>query len=217
MNRWLLITGAALFTTSLPFLIMMLLEALFSHRAHEQYRIKDYRINVREPTRIVYGAHEVLVEIPEREDHTSESGLGSIYRITIDERDYSWHLPLEAREALLDSDRLPLAIVEFMEADSREEFLAVIEVGIDESGGMIYRIIKVDPSGPISEERFRFSERTFPFYRSMAVNLVSEKDVGVYSGVLSAWPSLLYPVLYPFGTAIVGVILVIIWLATKRP
>ena len=78
------------------------------------------------------------------------------------------------------------------------------------------RALFIDSGGKVTEEKFPFSERASPLYRTLLANEVSPMELGFYSDALELWPSVLYPLLYPLVSGIVGLILTIVGLVKYR-
>lgn len=79
-----------------------------------------------------------------------------------------------------------------------------------------FALIHVSADGSIKSEAFSFEDRSDPLYRTRVIAFVSSKPVGFYSDALTAWPSVIYPILYPGGTFVVGVILLIVGVTKGR-
>jgi hypothetical protein len=93
-----------------------------------------------------------------------------------------------------------------------EEFLAVVQRvatvnprNINDLSPLRFRILLV-AAGSVKEEVFTFSDRAHPQYRTMLARLVSPQEIGFYSQVLAWYPSVLYPLLYPWLTGLVGIV-----------
>jgi hypothetical protein len=68
-----------------------------------------------------------------------------------------------------------------------------------------YRITLDDVhSNPIVSE-FNFAERATPRYRGILAKLVTPVGIGFYSQVTNYWPTLLFPIVFPFGSAVASV------------
>ena len=75
----------------------------------------------------------------------------------------------------------------------------------------VWKLIQIDESGEVSEERFTYQNRHEHLLGVRLINYsgTTLMSTGYYSDLLHYYPSIYYPILYPFGTVIMGVLLVI--------
>lgn len=137
-------------------------------------------------------------------------------RITINGEDYSHPAEAVIRPSYLDSNRYHgyLAIVELVDKRGEQDRLAVVQRidGNHDSAWkekLEWRLLMVSKNGAVEEEMFTYAERGEPLYRARLANYATPIAVGFHSDVLQAWPSLLYPLLYPFFTGLLGLLLLI--------
>lgn len=81
-----------------------------------------------------------------------------------------------------------------------------------------WKVIYISENGGISEEQIEYSTRS---EHPLAVRLIvfsgtSLIGMGYYSDLLHYYPSLYYPVLYPFGTTVIGGILILLGFFLQR-
>ena len=69
------------------------------------------------------------------------------------------------------------------------------------------RILFVDKNGNVEQDTFKFKDRARPIYRALLAYYVAPGPLGITSQALSFMPSYLYPLIYPFITGILGLIL----------
>lgn len=72
-----------------------------------------------------------------------------------------------------------------------------------------YRILRIPEAGPVHQELFHMDQRV-PIYRGMLIRQIHPSPIGYYSDVLSGWPTLLFPVLYPWASGAIGLLLTLI-------
>ena len=72
-----------------------------------------------------------------------------------------------------------------------------------------WRILFLGCDGQISTEQFTFAERSSPVYRAVLAGRTSPVMLGFRSGVWTVWPTLWYPLLYPWLSGLIGCILLI--------
>lgn len=79
-----------------------------------------------------------------------------------------------------------------------------------------YRIVWINRSGELTQESFTFRERSRFLYRTILAKFVSPSPIGFFSDALVVWPTIYYPVLYPWITSTVGVILLLVTLRRQK-
>lgn len=77
---------------------------------------------------------------------------------------------------------------------------------------LAWRILTIEKNGQVQEERFTYNERGELPQRVNFINVThtSTEPLGYQSEILQAWPSFFFPLIYPFGTAALGAIFVLI-------
>jgi hypothetical protein len=134
-------------------------------------------------------------------------------KITVDGQDYSLSSPTEIR--VFNGSKSvsgSVALVNLKDRRSGEERLAIIQRvdGERYPDDMRYRILFVQPNGTVTEEWFTYAERDEPVYRTMLAKYVHSEPLGFRSQVISVWPTIVYPILYPWLTGFVGFILSVV-------
>ncbi|MGM9950699.1 MAG: hypothetical protein ACI33P_11255 [Lysinibacillus sp.] len=81
-----------------------------------------------------------------------------------------------------------------------------------------WKIISIAEDGDITEEEIKYQTRS---ENPLAVRLIQYSgtsliSMGYYSDLLHYYPSLFYPILYPFGTAATGVLLLLLGVLLQR-
>jgi hypothetical protein len=80
-----------------------------------------------------------------------------------------------------------------------------------------YRIIAVDSSGETTVDEFAFLQRDQRPYRVVTVRFVSPEAIGFADESLQMWPSIVYPIMYPWVTAVVGFVILALAMLKYRP
>jgi hypothetical protein len=167
-------------------LLLQLWETWSGHRAYSRYRVNPVRA-----TELTFHGHSVKID---------KEG------VRIDKRSFRR------------SSALAVAAVELTDLHSNSSRLGVIEWSgrWNKKASWCYRIVWISPQGEITQERFSFSERSWPLYRTMLARFVSPTFIGFHSEVLAVWPTAYYPIIYPWITTIVGFVLLVVSFARRR-
>lgn len=124
-------------------------------------------------------------------------------RVQIGGRDYS--VKSFASSLLTVSDRATgkdrVAVVQYLGGDGTAPF---------ERSKMHWRFLWVSDDGNITDETFTYADRCNPPIRSMLVNFATPTPIGCKSDLMQVWPSLIYPILYPWSSGALGIILIVI-------
>jgi hypothetical protein len=67
-----------------------------------------------------------------------------------------------------------------------------------------FRTVSIGIDGLVTEDRFHYSGRCSPPVRALLIRWVASHPSGFCSDVMQVWPSIFYPVLYPWTTGVVG-------------
>lgn len=198
--------GGALLGISAPCLLLMGIELLASSIARSMYRIQPI-YEWHHPTD--FGGHRIDIS---KKTTGGEGGPLAVFRVKIDGLEYA--VP-SVKEFGCDwygsrEDRLETAYV--TEHATGKRFLAIAE-HFDAWPRSVYRIIRLDADGSIVQEVFTSANRRSPIYRWM---LLFDGWMGYVSNVLVGWPSLIYPIMYPFLTGPIGLVMVLVGLVVRR-
>lgn len=129
---------------------------------------------------------------------------------TIDTKDYSLNSPVE-----LDNNggyNSWAHILTLTDRQKNEDKLAVIQraAGKRYPDDTRYRILFLARDGSVSQEWFSYSERSSPPYRAMLAQFAHPEPLGIWSQIDSYYPTLFFPIIYPWGSALLGFVLCII-------
>lgn len=139
-------------------------------------------------------------------------------KMTINHKDWSVEGPVLVRPNFLDDNRYHGYFgVLTVEEKGIEKFVVIQRISgtaFTPDKNLSWRILSVDSGGQVEEDRFTFDELGEVPQRVNMINLTTTapSPVGYQSDILLGWPSLIFPLAYPFGTALVGLILVVIGL-----
>ncbi len=86
----------------------------------------------------------------------------------------------------------------------------------EDLGGGQYRTISVFADGRVVEDQFDYASRCTPPVRAALIRYVVPHPSGYCSDVMQVWPSLWYPILYPFVSGGLGVFFTVIGLVRFR-
>lgn len=154
--------------------------------------------------------------MPETSDQSARA-RGDV-QIDIDGKNYATAHNVEIRPAFHDSNRYWgfLVLVKVEDNETGEEFLMLAQnVGVDsqvprlKSGGynfdyLRFRLISINQQGVIHDETFYRKDRGKPALRARLAGFVAPSPMGYYSDILCGWPSLLFPIIFPWLSGFVG-------------
>ena len=150
-------------------------------------------------------------------DHSAR--VRGTVRILIDDREYSVADGVEIRPHFQDENRYHgfLIIVRFTDYSTGKTNIAVMQnLGVDPNHPRLptgafdlrylrFRAITLDSDGRVREETFFYKDRGRPPIRAALARYVSPSPMGFHSDLIMVWPTLIYPFLYPWASALVGV------------
>jgi len=180
---------------------------------------KRYRFHgVYDSQSAMIGNHRISLSdtTPETSDQSARA-RGEV-QIDIDGKNYAAAHNVEIRPAFHDANRYWgfLVLVKVEEKKTGQSFLTLAQnVGVDSqvcrlpSGGynfdyQRFRLISIDPQGVIHDETFFRKDRSDPVLRARLASFVAPSPMGYYSDILCGWPSLLFPIIFPWLSGLVG-------------
>lgn len=99
-----------------------------------------------------------------------------------------------------------VALMNLLDREAQDARVLVAErTGAAKKETWRYRLIAVDAGGRVTVDEFSFGERNQKPGRVVAARFVSPEPIGFTNEALQQWPSITYPILYPWLTALVGV------------
>ncbi|MDR6553513.1 hypothetical protein [Paenibacillus qinlingensis] len=138
--------------------------------------------------------------------------------MSINHKDWSVEGPVLVRPFFLDDNRYHGYFGVLTVKEKGREKLVIIQrtsgTAFTPDKNLSWRILSIDSQGQVQEDRFTYDELSEVPQRVNMINITSASpfSLGYRSNILFVWPSLLFPLAYPIGTAIVGLLLVIIGL-----
>lgn len=173
------------------------------------------------------GQTVVLGDDFDRGNFQTDETRAGLVKITVNGRYYTWPYPLQIRASDCGSNRYwqQVTLAKFDDTEAHTERLVVLQsfpnYELNESylshvDALKCRVLYIDDRGGVTQNVFRFSDRSSPPYRTILARSVSPCDLGFYSNALTLWPTLFYPVLYPFVTGLIGLVMTIVGLRQRR-
>lgn len=143
------------------------------------------------------------------EDSREKSSLN----ITINDKDWSVINPIDIRPNYLDENRyhgyFGLLVIE---ERGNESLILVQRLLGNHHTDLVWRILTIKSNGQIDENQFPYEQRSDVPQRVDFINLTNTSPflLGYKSNILQGWPSLFFPLLYPYVTALSGSILIFV-------
>lgn len=203
--------GAVLLVLSAYPLFLEAREAAMRSRSESQYAVETV-----DSTRVRLGTQEIAVmdAVPSCRDCAP---VEAPVQTLIDGHADSSTTPVLIQPRYTDARRyrswIRLARVTEKKNDAR--FVAVIQRIRPQPGtrmtgdgsSLLYRLLLVGKDGSVRSETFPFTHRDFPYYRTSLAAAASPPGMGMYPRALGAVLDPLYPVVFPWGTLLLGMIL----------
>ncbi|MGM8216431.1 hypothetical protein ACLIA0_12750 [Bacillaceae bacterium W0354] len=143
----------------------------------------------------------------------------------IDKKNYAEPVQLEIRPAFLDNNRYHgyLGMLKLTNNSTNEEELVIIqrlfgEPFSTEEKDFKWKVIFINKEGEVKTDIFTRDEIDSPAYRKDLINkaTVSPFALGYKSNLLHSYPSLFYPILYPFGSMGLGIIFLVLGIVVRK-
>jgi len=125
-------------------------------------------------------------------------------RITIDGRDFSHAAPVTIRPGFTDDNRYwgYVHLTKVIDHLQGQPQLVVAQ----NIGRQQYRVLLMTAEGRVLEDTFSYSDRCSPPVRALQIRYVVPHPSGYCSDVMQTWPSLSYPILFPWTSGAIGLI-----------
>lgn len=201
--RTLLVSGLLLLGVSAPPLLLMAREAAVDRSVSARYSVERIPDGALEAE---IGGHRVqmLDDYPIKPRVPFEDGTvtkpGTV-RIVVDGQGRSSPIAATVRVNQRDANRYwGFSYLQRLHDRDGAERL-VIAQRLD---GSRYRTVSVSADGEVVEDEFGYEDRCEPPVRALLIRSVVPHPSGYCSDVLQVWPSIFYPVLYPWLSGALG-------------
>jgi len=208
--------GALLVAVSAYPLLLMAREVWTGSYVEFRYRLRPLHWS----QTATLGTHKVSLvdDFPSSPD--PEARVHGTVRILVDDREYAVANGVQIRPHFQDANRYHgfLFIVSFTDSFTGESNIAVMQnLGVDPNhprlpaGGfdfqyLRFRAIVLGSDGRVREDTFFRKDRGRPPIRAALARFVSPSPMGFHSDLMMGWPTLIYPFLFPWASALVGVL-----------
>ncbi|MGO4889549.1 hypothetical protein ACJ2A9_17525 [Anaerobacillus sp. MEB173] len=79
-----------------------------------------------------------------------------------------------------------------------------------------YRLYELDEEGNLNNKSFSFSERDALQTELLNAGFLVPHSIGYYTDAWEGYPSLFFPLIFPFVTLVVGFLLIIVYFPIKE-
>jgi hypothetical protein len=201
-------------------------EVLTGSFVETRYRFKP----IYDSQTAMIGGHRVSLSDDSPESADPSARIRGAVRIVIDGRVYATANNVEIRPSFRDTNRYHgfLALVQFDDVGRGESHVAVVaNAGVDPGvarlpqGGynfdyLRFRLITISSDGGVRDETFFRKDRGSPAVRAALARFVSPSPMGYHSDLMMVWPSLLYPIAFPWASGLAGGLCIIIAVKRRR-
>jgi hypothetical protein len=204
-----LVAGLLLLGISVWPLFLMVRELIIGSRVAAQYSIQPVPTSrpgmVSNAIEAELEGHWVrLTDSQPPTDDPSARAVGRV-QITIDGRDYSHDAPVTIRPGFTDDNRYwgYVHLTKIVDRVQGRPHLVVAQ----NLGRSRYRVLRMESDGRVAEDVFSYPERCSPPVRALQIRYVVPHPSGYCSDLMQVWPSLLYPILFPWTSGALGLVL----------
>jgi hypothetical protein len=235
----LFIIGAILFITSLPTSTEMVMELIHNRKMNEQYEI----VNVSEldpPTGSTYNFNNHLIKIKETIKETKSYIDPWEYRIKLadlsleldgEELDNLKNHPIRAEDEGLNRYFGEVAYLTLNDKkNDKTQFIILLKktrviqkempngdiVGWVPEEKLNYILYAIDEEGNVESDSFSFTDRDALQTELLNAGVVVPYSIGYYTNALEAYPTIFFPLIFPFLTFIIGLILTIVYFPVRK-
>jgi hypothetical protein len=161
------------------------------------------------------GLHTVVLEDDQPvRGRESDARVDGRVRIVVDGRDYSHPALVNIRLGSRDTARYwgYVDMIRLVDREERADRIVVAQT----IGPYKYRTLSLAMDGAVTEDLFDYRERCSPPIRVSLIRNVVPHPIGFCSDVTTVWPTIFYPILYPWISGVLGVIFVVMGGARGR-
>jgi hypothetical protein len=206
--RALFVVGALLLAVSARPLWLMWREANVGAEVNGRYVVERLISHERGmeggALRGTVGGHTVVLEDDQRFQENGDVRVDGLVRILVDGKDYSSQASVKIRLSRRDANRYWGFVYLMKLVDHQEGGDALVVAQNLERAG--FRTVSVSGSGRVVEDQFDYAGRCSPPVRALLIRSVVPHPSGFCSDVMQVWPSILYPVLYPWASGALGIV-----------
>lgn len=201
-----LIAGVALLVASLPYIGLLAIEIALSTTVHSRYEFGiDWNSND-----VSLGSNQVLIRdefyeqaFPADHDLRKDAPV----QILVNGEDFGIDSPVNLRPGFKDRNRYHrwISTGTLDDTDDGVEYIFIgqraspMRYEAGEFDGD-FRILFVDPSGVVTEDRFTYHERSSPPLRAAIVAHLTPFPSGMRTNTFQVYPNPIFPLLYPILT-----------------
>ncbi len=185
----------------------------------------EYEVNFLEENHLSRIISFYNTEIALVDTFTGTKDQKSKVQILIQGQNYAEPVPLQIRPFYLDNNRYHgfLGMLKMTNHSTKEEDLIIVQRLFEDSFStpekdFKWKVISINKDGLIKTDIFSRDNIDDPAYRKDLINkaTVSPYALGYKSNILHYYPSLFYPLLYPFGTVGLGFIFLVIGIVLMK-
>ena len=217
----LFIVGVLLIGVSAYPLILMAREIATDRAVHARYTVEP--VNGAQEARIEQ--HLVRLEDDQPTSANPEERVEGAVRIEVDGRDVSSGANVRIRPYFQDANRYHgyVALMKILDHESGTTRIAVSQhlgpsaiTDPPYRSVQRYRVLFVSSNGEVDEDVFNYDERGSPPIRARLIAPVVSHPIGYHSDLMQVWPTLWYPLLYPWLSGLIGLVLTAMGIVTMR-
>ena len=203
-----LLIGVVLLAVSARPLLLMSREVVVGWSVKTRYSVDRIGSMDGGALRADVGGHTVTLEDDLPVDTVGDLRVDGKVRIFVDGRDYSNPATVKIRRAYRDANRYRgyAYLMRLVDHQEKTEQLVVAQ----SLGYERYRTVSTFPNGRVVQDEFEYDGRCEPPVRSLLIRHVVPHPSGFCSDVMQVWPSIVYPVLYPWVSGVLGLTCVVI-------
>ena len=207
-------TGLLLLVLSAYPLVLMAREVVTGWQVTGAYSVEE----VHDSLATSVGGHVVRLEDDLPNSDNRDERARTRVRIIVDGRDYSVPVEANARPAFRDANRYwgYISLKRLIERSSGKSSVVVAQaLGAAPGAGTYserdqrYRLLTVAADGRVKEDIFTYAQRGTPAVRVLLMDYVVPHPIGFHDDLMQSWPTLWYPLLYPWLSGLIGAIMVI--------
>ena len=231
--------GTILLLTSLPISTKMVMELIHNQKMNQEYKIT----NVSEgfpPTESTINFKDHIVEIKETikdeesyiDPWSNKIGIADLsLKLDGEEIDTLKGYPIRLEEEGLNRYYGEIAYLILEDKiNVKTQFIILLKktrelqkempngdiVGWVPSEKLKYTLYKLDKDGNLNNKSFSLSERDALETELLNAGVMTPHSIGYYTDVWEGYPTIFFPLIFPFGTLVVGFILILVFFPIRK-